>query len=111
MVNDSGSFTKLIFYILLFPSLFQEKVISFAWGANDPAILMVGKRLFLLLPAFAFIIGCWITIPALLTAIFRHNRRNFIMTLFITWWDLGKAVVSFWGGIFRFLLYFAVTLL
>ncbi|HKK46136.1 MAG TPA: hypothetical protein VJ964_11485 [Balneolaceae bacterium] len=111
MVNDSGSFTKLVFYILLFPSLFQEAVINFAWGAHDPAALMVGKRMFLLLPAFAFIIGCWITIPALLTAIFRHNRRNFIMTLFITWWDLGKAIVSFWGGIFRFLLYFVITLL
>jgi len=111
MVNNSGSLTKFFLYILLFPSLFQESVISFAWGAHDPVALMVGKRLFLLMPAFAFIIGCWITIPALLTAIFRHNRRNFIMTLFITWWDLGKAIVSFWGGIFRFLLYFVVTLL
>lgn len=110
MVNDSGSFTKLIFYILLFPSLFQEEVISFVWGAHDPVTLMIGKRLFLLLPAMAFILGCWVTIPALLTTIFRHDRRNFVMTLFITWWDLGKAIVSFWGGIFRFFLYFAITL-
>lgn len=111
MVNNSGSFTKLLLYILLFPSLFQEAVISFAWGAHDPVLMMVGKRLFLLLPALAFIVGCWITIPALLTAIFRHDRRNFIMMLFITWWDLGKAIVSFWGGIFRFFLFFVITLL
>jgi len=110
MVNNSGSFTKILLYILLFPSLFQESVISFAWGGHDPILLMIGKRLFLLLPAFAFIIGCWITIPALLTAIFRHDRRSFVMVLLITWWDLGKAIVSFWGGILRFFLYFIISL-
>lgn len=102
MVNDSG-LTKTLLYILLFPALFQGAVIEFTWAAGDPVALMIGKRLFLLLPALAFILGCWITVPALLTAIFRHNRRSFVITLFITWWDLGKAIVSFWGGIVRFL--------
>lgn len=111
MVNDSGNITRYLLYILLFPTLFQEAFIDFTWAAGDPVVLMVAKRLFLLLPALAFILGCWITIPALLTTIFRHNRRSFIMTLFITWWDLGKAIVSFWGGIVRFLFYFVVALL
>lgn len=111
MVNDSGSITKFILYVLLFPALFQETFIEFAWAASDPLLLMSAKRLFLLLPAFAFILGCWITIPAFLTVIFRQNRRDFIISLFITWWDLGKAIVSFWGGIFRFLFYFVVGLL
>lgn len=109
MVNDSG-LTKLLLYILLFPALFQGAVIEFTWAAGDPVGLMVGKRLFLLLPALAFILGCWITVPALLTSIFRHNRRSFIITLFVTWWDLGKAIVSFWGGIVRFLFYFVISL-
>ncbi len=111
MINDSGSFTKLVLYILLFPTLFQESFIEFAWASTDPVLLMSAKRLFLLLPAFAFILGCWITIPAFLTVLFRHNRKNFVISLFITWWDLGKAVVSFWGGIFKFLFYFVVALL
>lgn len=110
MVNDSG-LTKFLVYLLLFPALFQEAVIQFTWAAGDPVALMVAKRLFLLLPALAFILGCWITIPTLLTALFRQNRSTFIITLFITWWDLGKAIVSFWGGIIRFLFYFVIALL
>ena len=109
MVNNSG-FTKYLLYILLFPALFQGAFIEFSWAAGDPILLMAAKRLFLLLPTLAFILGCWITVPVLLTAIFRHNRRSFIITLFITWWDLGKAVVSFWGGIFRFLFYLVIAL-
>ena len=31
------------------------------------------------------------------------------MSLFVTWWDLGKAIVSFWGGIFNFIAFFAVA--
>lgn len=111
MFNDSGTITKFVLYILLFPSLFQETFIEFAWAAGDPVMLMAAKRLFLLLPAFAFILGCWITIPALLTVVFRHNRKEFVISLFITWWDLGKAVVSFWGGIFRFIFYFVIAVL
>ncbi len=110
MVNDSG-FTKFLLYLLLFPALFQGALIEFTWAASDPVILMAAKRLFLLLPAFAFILGCWITVPALLTAIFRHNRKSYVITLFITWWDLGKAIVSFWGGIIRFFFYLVVALL
>lgn len=110
MDNNTG-ITKILLYILLFPALFQEAMIEFSWAAGDPVLLMGAKRLFLLLPTLVFILGCWITIPTLLTAIFRHNRRSFILTLFITWWDLGKAIVSFWGGIIRFLFYFVVALL
>ncbi|MDZ7716315.1 MAG: hypothetical protein U5J95_08905 [Balneolaceae bacterium] len=91
--------------------LFQVTFIEFSWAAGDPLLLMSAKRLFLLLPTLAFILGCWITIPAFLTVIFRQNRKEFIISLFITWWDLGKAIVSFWGGIFSFLFYFLVALL
>ncbi len=111
MFNDSGSITKFVLYILLFPSLFQEAFIEFAWATGDPVLLMAAKRLFLLLPAFAFILGCWITIPALLTVVFRQNRKEFVISLFITWWDLGKAIISFWGGIFKFAFYFVIAVL
>lgn len=111
MLNNSGNVTDVILYILLFPLLFQNTFIEFVWAAQDPLLLMAGKRLFLLLPAFAFILGCWVTVPALLTAIFRHNRKEFIISVLITWWDLGKAVVSFWGGVFRFVFNFVIALL
>ena len=32
----------------------------------------------------------------------RSARHEFTTALFVTWWDLGKSVVSFWGGLFRF---------
>lgn len=110
MANNSG-LSKFLVYLLLFPTLFQEAVIEFTWAMGDPVALMTAKRIFLLLPALAFLLGCWITIPTLLTAIFRQNRRSFIISFFITWWDLGKAIVSFWGGIIRFIFYFVVALL
>ena len=111
MLNNPGTFTKVVLYVLLFPMLFQVTFIEFAWAAEDPLLLMGAKRLFLLLPTFAFILGCWVTIPAFLTVIFRQNRKEFIISLFITWWDLGKSVVYFWGGVFSFLFYFVVAVL
>lgn len=94
---------QLIASILLFPTLFQDAFLSFAWGIDDTILATILKRSFLLLPVLAFISACWITIASLLTAIFRHNRQTFVISLIMTWWDLGKAVLSFWGGIFRFI--------
>lgn len=110
MFTNTEGVTKVILYILLFPTLFQEAFIDYAWAAGDPVLLMSLKRLFLLLPVLAIILGCWVTIPALVTVIFRHKRKEYILSLFITWWDLGKAVVSFWGGIFQFLFNLIIAL-
>ena len=104
-MNQNDSIVKFILSIILFPLLFQESFIIFAWGNDDLLWIMLLKRLFLILPVFAIILGCWITIASLLTVIIRHNRKEFITALFITWWDLGKAVFSFWGGIFKFIFY------
>lgn len=102
MFTNTEGVAKIILYIILFPTLFQEAFIDFAWAAGDPVMLMTLKRIFLLLPVLGIILGCWITVPTLLTVIFRHKRKEYILSLFITWWDLGKAVVSFWGGILQF---------
>ncbi len=96
---------------LLFPMYFQESFILFAWGAGDVFWLMLAKRIFLLLPVFAIIFGCWVTIASILSIIIRHDRRGFVLSLFINWWDLGKAIVAFWGGVFKFLFYLAAGLL
>ena len=111
MLNETSGIVKYIISILLFPMFFQDAFIVFAWGASDPFWLMLAKRMFLLLPVFAIILGCWVTIACLLTVIIRQNRRDFIMAMFVTWWDLGKSVVSFWGGIFKFIFILFAALL
>lgn len=109
-INTEGV-TKVILYILMFPTFFQEAFLEFAWAAGDPVITMTLKRIFLLLPVLTIILGCWITVPALLTVIFRQKRKEYVLSLFMTWWDLGKAIVSFWGGTIQFLFNLVVALL
>jgi len=104
MVIDINAVVRYIVSLLLFPTFFQWDLLLFVWGAADPPWVMAAKRLFLLLPALAFIASCWLTVPAMLTVVVRSNRKDFITALFVTWWDLGKAILSFWGGIFRFVI-------
>lgn len=109
MFNETSSLWKAILSVLFFPLLFQSSFINFAWGANDQFLLMVGKRLFMLLPVLAIILGCWVSIACVLTVLIRQNRREFITGLLITWWDLGKSIVYFWGGIVKFLFMLLVS--
>ena len=110
MATETNSLVNSIISIFLFPTLFQEDFIFFAWGSLDPNWLMLVKRLFILLPVLAIVAVCWITIVSLVSVVFRHDRQNFVVALIVTWWDLGKAILSFWGGIFCFawMLLFAI---
>jgi hypothetical protein len=102
MVIDPTSILQFLLSIILFPTLFQDGLLEFVWGAQDPVWMMVVKRVFLLLPTVAVVAACWASVPSLVTVIFRNKRSQFITGLFLTWWDLGKAVMSFWGGILLF---------
>ena len=104
MGTETGTLVQTIISILFFPTIFQKEFILFAWGAGDPTGVMVAKRILLLLPVFAVIIGCWISMASVLTVVIRQKRREFIMALILTWWDLGKAIVAFWGGLVKFIL-------
>src|SRR3989304_514568 len=106
MLNGTNGIVKIVLSILFFPMFFQTAFITFAWGADDPMWIMIGRRMFVLLPVMAIILGPWPSIACLLPVFIRQKRREFIMALFITWWDLGKAIVYFWGGIFRFIISF-----
>jgi len=110
MFEGTNGLVNMVLSIILFPMHFQSAFIAFAWGAGDPFWIMIGKRILLLLPVLAVISGCWLSIASSLTVLFRQNRRQFVTTLIITWWDLGKAVVSFWGGIINFLFRFLVSM-
>lgn len=111
MLNDSSGLIKIVLSVLLFPLYFQNYFIVYAWAAGDEFWMMMAKRIFLMLPAMSVIVGCWITIACVVTLLFRRDRMGFISSLFITWWDLGKAIVSFWGGVFKFVFIFFVALL
>ncbi len=93
---------RAVVRVVAFPMLFQTALIAFAWGAGDPTWLLVAKRTFLLLPACAVIVACWASVLSVLSIPVRSARHEFTTALFVTWWDLGKSVVSFWGGLFRF---------
>ncbi len=110
MINGTSGVVKLVLSFLFFPMFFQAAFLDFAWGSSDSLGILIAKRLFILLPALAIILGCWVTIACVLTVLIRNKRQQFIMSLFVTWWDLGKSIVSFWGGVFKFVFTFLVAL-
>lgn len=93
-----------IVMVLTFPLLFQKDLWKFAWGAQDELYIMLAKRVFLLLPSLAIIFSCWITIICTISIVFRAERREFVQAIFVTWWDLGRAIFSFWAGILKFVI-------
>ena len=104
MFNEASGAWKVILSLLFFPVPFQHDFLNFALGADDLFWVALLKRLFLLLPVLSIILACWVTIPCVLSVVFRAQRTEFVITFFLIWWDLGKAIFSFWGGILKFLL-------
>ena len=87
---------EILFVVLFFPLYW------FPWLIEGELWLIVVKILFLALPILLFIIGFWFSMVSLITVFFRPHRVRFSATILITWWDGGKAVVTYWGGIFKF---------
>ena len=83
----------------------------FAWGDGDPFWLLAMKRLFLLMPLGAVVLGYWTSVLSLPTIVVRAKRRTFISLVLVTWWDMARAIFTFWGGVFRFLLRLALSVL
>jgi hypothetical protein len=46
-----------------------------------------------------------------LSVVFREQRTEFIITFFLVWFDLGKAIFAFWGGMVKFLFVFVTAVL
>jgi len=111
MFNEASGAWKVILSLLFFPLLFQHDFLNFALGAEDLFWIALLKRLFLLLPVLSIILACWVTIPCVLSVVFRAQRTEFVITFFLIWWDLGKAIFSFWGGILKFLLVLVTAIL
>ena len=88
-----------------------KSAFMFAWGAGDPVWLLVAKRLFLLMPLGAVALGYWTSVLSVPTIIVRTKRRTFVSQILVTWWDLARATFTFWGGVFRFVLQLAISIL
>jgi len=111
MFNEASGAWKVILSLLFFPLLFQHDFLSFAFGADDLFWVAFLKRLFLFLPVLSIVLACWVTIPCVLSVVFRTQRTEFVITFFLIWWDLGKAIFSFWGGILKFRLVLTTAIL
>jgi len=111
MINEASGAWKVILGFLFFPVFFQNDLVNFALGADDLFWVALLKRLFLLLPVLSIILACWVTVPCILSVVFRAQRTEFVITFFLIWWDLGKAIFSFWGGILKFLLVLVTAIL
>jgi hypothetical protein len=112
MLNGATGPWKVVLSVLFFPLFFQVDMINYCWGLDETALAVVClKRALLLLPALGFILACWISMASLLTVVVRHRRVEFLMDLLVTWWDLGRAVIAFWGGAFKFIFALAAGLL
>jgi hypothetical protein len=85
--------------------------VLFVWGAGDPSWLMLTKRLVLLLPVCAVAFGYWASVLSIPTILIRTERRTFVGLLLSTWWDLARATFTFWGGMLRFVLQLAMSVL
>ncbi|MBN1113866.1 MAG: hypothetical protein JXA66_00855 [Oligoflexia bacterium] len=111
MFNQATGAWKVVLSVLFFPLFFQAVFLSFAWGGGNPFWIMLFKRVALLLPVLILILACWTTMASVLTVILRENRKNYITGIILCWWDFGRTIFSFWGGILRFLVYLVGTVL
>lgn len=100
---------QLFLSILFLPVL--STVFYFAWGAEDTLSIALVKRTFLLLPVGGIIVGYWCTIVGLVMVVFRSDRRRFVTSLVVTWWDLGRGILNLWGSTFKFFFHLVVALL
>ncbi len=88
---------RFLYTILFFP------VGLLLWSFEDSGYILFLKILFLAIPLLFLCVAIFCSLVSLVTVVFRPNRTFFIATVLITWWDGGKAILTYWAGIFRFL--------
>ncbi|OQW49325.1 MAG: hypothetical protein A4S09_12480 [Proteobacteria bacterium SG_bin7] len=106
---EVNQLVQLFLSILFLPML--STIFFYSWGAGDPLEISALKKIFLVLPVGAIILGYWTSIVGFVSVIFRSDRKAFLSALLITWWDLGRAIFSLWGGTFKFFFHFVIAIL
>ena len=81
----------------------QAAVFGFAWSGGS-VLAVALKRIFLLLPSLLLIVGLWTTMLAVYTVPFRSERRDFLISMVMLWWEMGRSIWLFWVGFARFAL-------
>ncbi len=86
---------QLMFRIFTFPVAwlpdFQAMLIEISWhGSSGTAVFM--KRTFLLLPILLVIVALWNTMLAVYTVPFRHQRGQFLISIVLLWWEVGRSI-------------------
>jgi hypothetical protein len=79
----------------------QGTLLSAAWASESMEVALL-KRVFLLLPILAVIVGLWCTMLSTYTLLFRSGRVRYIATLAVLWWDVVRSTWLFWMGLGRF---------
>jgi hypothetical protein len=97
---DANTAWQTFLSVLFLP--FLKTAVDFAWGSGDELWVACAKRVFLLMPVLAVILGYWTSIFGLLTVPFRSDRKTFVTAILVTWWELGRGIFTFWGGFFKF---------
>lgn len=101
MLNRLESYFPGSWIILFFLVIMPLKMVP--WVFEGDLWLVIIKVIFLFLPILLILVGFYCSVVSFLTFFFRANRIDFIATVLITWWDAGKAILTFWGGFFKFL--------
>lgn len=106
---EANQLVQIFLSILFLPIL--STLFFFCWGSGDPIELSIVKKVFLALPISAIILGYWTSVVGLVSVVFRSDRKSFLTSLLITWWDLGRAILSLWGGTFKFFFHLVLAFL
>ncbi|HUP56742.1 MAG TPA: hypothetical protein VM598_04765 [Bdellovibrionota bacterium] len=105
---DATSVWQGFLSVLFLP--FLNSTVVWVWGAGDPIALAMAKRIFLMLPVLSLILAYWVTVLGMITVPFRADRRVFLVELLLVWWELGRGILTFWGGTFKFVLMLVSTI-
>jgi hypothetical protein len=96
-----GLFRFLIFPISWIPDA-QNYLWSLSWN-SDYGFALFFKRIFLVLPAVAIVLGLWCTMFAIYTLAFRKDRVKLMGAMLVSWWDVFRCTWLFWAGMGKFL--------
>src|SRR2546428_10489670 len=78
----------------------QHTLVTFFFESASPWAA-AAKCVFLLFPVLLALAGIWCTQLSIYTLPFRAARTRFGSLLLLAWWDAGRVVWMYWGGIVR----------
>lgn len=78
----------------------QATVLAGVLSGTTTAVV-AGKGVLLLPPALLVVVGIWSTMIGLYTVPFRARRGEFLTTVALAWWDVGRSIWLYWAGLVK----------